>query len=160
MPQFAPLKNDTFLRALLRQPTDYTPVWLMRQAGRYLPEYKATRVKAGNSFMGLATNVEYATEVTLQPLDRLVVAGRSAWFYFSKLLWPHPLTAVYPRFQVDAAMSPGLLLYPLGTANSSAFSQGQVQGFAWALGAVGASLVRPVPKLAQPVASHWAMNSV
>jgi uroporphyrinogen decarboxylase len=66
----APLANDTFLRACLRQPTDYTPLWLMRQAGRYLPEYKATRVKAGNSFMGLATSVEYATEVTLQPLDR------------------------------------------------------------------------------------------
>ncbi|WP_332853883.1 uroporphyrinogen decarboxylase [Duganella sp. S19_KUP01_CR8] len=69
MPQFAPLQNDTFLRALLRQPTDHTPVWLMRQAGRYLPEYRATRAKAG-SFMGLATNPDYATEVTLQPLDR------------------------------------------------------------------------------------------
>lgn len=67
--QFAPLKNDTFLRALLRQPTDYTPLWLMRQAGRYLPEYRETRKKAG-SFMGLATNPDYATEVTLQPLDR------------------------------------------------------------------------------------------
>lgn len=66
---FAPLQNDTFLRALLRQPTDYTPLWLMRQAGRYLPEYRATRSKAG-SFMGLATNPDYATEVTLQPLDR------------------------------------------------------------------------------------------
>ncbi len=66
---YAPLKNDTFLRALLRQPTDYTPMWLMRQAGRYLPEYRATRAKAG-SFMGLATNPDYATEVTLQPLDR------------------------------------------------------------------------------------------
>ena len=69
MPQFAPLQNDTFLRALLRQPTDHTPVWLMRQAGRYLPEYRATRQKAG-SFMGLATNPDYATEVTLQPLAR------------------------------------------------------------------------------------------
>lgn len=69
MPQFAPLQNDTFLRALLRQPTDYTPVWLMRQAGRYLPEYRATRAKAG-SFMGLATNPDLATEVTLQPIDR------------------------------------------------------------------------------------------
>ncbi|TFW10775.1 uroporphyrinogen decarboxylase [Massilia arenosa] len=69
MPQFAPLQNDTFLRALLRQPTEYTPVWLMRQAGRYLPEYRATRAKAG-SFMGLATNPDYATEVTLQPIDR------------------------------------------------------------------------------------------
>ncbi len=66
---FAPLQNDSFLRACLRQPTPHTPVWLMRQAGRYLPEYCATRAKAG-SFMGLATNVEYATEVTLQPLER------------------------------------------------------------------------------------------
>ena len=66
---FAPLQNDTFLRACRRQATDYTPLWLMRQAGRYLPEYKATRAKAG-SFMGLATNVDYATEVTLQPLER------------------------------------------------------------------------------------------
>jgi uroporphyrinogen decarboxylase len=66
---FAPLQNDTFLRACLRQATDHTPVWLMRQAGRYLPEYCATRAKAG-SFMGLATNVDYATEVTLQPLER------------------------------------------------------------------------------------------
>ncbi|HEY9026353.1 MAG TPA: uroporphyrinogen decarboxylase [Burkholderiaceae bacterium] len=63
------LDNDTFLRACLRQPTDHTPVWLMRQAGRYLPEYKATRARAG-SFMGLATNVDFATEVTLQPLER------------------------------------------------------------------------------------------
>jgi uroporphyrinogen decarboxylase len=68
-PQFTPLKNDTFLRALLRQPTEYTPTWLMRQAGRYLPEYKATRKRAG-SFLGLAKNPDYATEVTLQPLDR------------------------------------------------------------------------------------------
>lgn len=66
---FAPLQNDSFLRACLRQPTPHTPVWLMRQAGRYLPEYCATRAKAG-SFMGLATNVDYATEVTLQPLER------------------------------------------------------------------------------------------
>ena len=66
---FAPLQNDRFLRACLRQATDYTPLWLMRQAGRYLPEYRATRAQAG-SFMGLATNVDYATEVTLQPLDR------------------------------------------------------------------------------------------
>jgi uroporphyrinogen decarboxylase len=65
----ATLHNDTFLRACLRQPTDYTPVWLMRQAGRYLPEYNATRARAG-SFMGLATNAHYATEVTLQPLER------------------------------------------------------------------------------------------
>ncbi|QDL36144.1 uroporphyrinogen decarboxylase [Rhodoferax sediminis] len=66
---FAPLQNDTFLRACLRQATDHTPVWLMRQAGRYLPEYRATRALAG-SFMGMATNVDYATEATLQPLTR------------------------------------------------------------------------------------------
>jgi uroporphyrinogen decarboxylase len=66
---YAPLQNDTFLRALRREPTEHTPMWLMRQAGRYLPEYCATRAKAG-SFMGLATNVDYATEVTLQPLAR------------------------------------------------------------------------------------------
>ena len=65
----AKLKNDTFLRALLRQPTPYTPVWVMRQAGRYLPEYNATRARAG-SFLGLAKNPDYATEVTLQPLAR------------------------------------------------------------------------------------------
>jgi uroporphyrinogen decarboxylase len=63
------LHNDTFLRALARQPTPYTPVWLMRQAGRYLPEYKATRGRAG-SFMALAQNPALATEVTLQPLER------------------------------------------------------------------------------------------
>ncbi|MFO1285361.1 MAG: uroporphyrinogen decarboxylase [Rubrivivax sp.] len=63
------LLNDTFLRACLREPTPYTPLWLMRQAGRYLPEYNATRARAG-SFMGLATNPAFATEVTLQPLAR------------------------------------------------------------------------------------------
>lgn len=63
------LKNDTFLRALLRQPVDYTPVWMMRQAGRYLPEYRATRSRAG-SFMDLCRNPELACEVTLQPLER------------------------------------------------------------------------------------------
>jgi uroporphyrinogen decarboxylase len=63
------LQNDTFLRALLRQPTAYTPVWLMRQAGRYLPEYCETRRRAG-SFLQLCKSKELATEVTLQPLDR------------------------------------------------------------------------------------------
>jgi uroporphyrinogen decarboxylase len=65
----APLLNDSFLRACRREPTPHTPIWLMRQAGRYLPEYVATRATAG-SFMGLAMNVDFATEVTLQPLDR------------------------------------------------------------------------------------------
>ena len=63
------LKNDTFLRALLREKTEYTPVWMMRQAGRYLPEYNQTRKRAG-SFLGLCKNPDYATEVTLQPLAR------------------------------------------------------------------------------------------
>ncbi|MEK7991394.1 MAG: uroporphyrinogen decarboxylase [Thiotrichaceae bacterium] len=64
-----PLKNDRFIRALLRQPVDMTPVWMMRQAGRYLPEYRATRAKAGN-FLNLCKNPELACEVTLQPLER------------------------------------------------------------------------------------------
>lgn len=63
------LQNDLFLKALLRQPVDRTPVWMMRQAGRYLPEYRKVRAKAG-SFMQLCTNPELACEVTLQPLER------------------------------------------------------------------------------------------
>lgn len=65
----APLKNDLYLRALLRQPTERTPIWVMRQAGRYLPEYREIRAEAG-SFMNLCTNPELACEVTLQPLRR------------------------------------------------------------------------------------------
>ena len=63
------LKNDRFLRALLREPVDTTPVWMMRQAGRYLPEYSATRSQAGD-FLSLCKNTEFACEVTLQPLRR------------------------------------------------------------------------------------------
>ena len=81
-PSFAPLQNDTFLKACLRQATSHTPVWLMRQAGRYLAEYRDTRAKAG-SFMGLATNVDFATEVTLQPLDRYAL---DAAILFSDIL--------------------------------------------------------------------------
>ena len=80
---FSNHQNPTFLQACLRQATAHTPVWLMRQAGRYLPEYLATRIKAGNSFMGLATNVDYATEVTLQPLDRFAL---DASILFSDIL--------------------------------------------------------------------------
>jgi uroporphyrinogen decarboxylase len=76
------LKNDTLIKALLRQPTPYTPVWVMRQAGRYLPEYNATRSRAG-SFLALAKNPDLATEVTLQPLARFAL---DAAIVFSDIL--------------------------------------------------------------------------
>ena len=66
---FPPLQNDTFLRACRREPTEYTPIWVMRQAGRYLPEYRQVRAKAGD-FMTLAQTPELACEVTLQPINR------------------------------------------------------------------------------------------
>lgn len=76
------LKNDTLIRALLRQPTPYTPVWIMRQAGRYLPEYNETRARAG-SFLALCKNPDLATEVTLQPLARFAL---DAAIVFSDIL--------------------------------------------------------------------------
>lgn len=73
------LQNDTFLKALMREPTDYTPVWMMRQAGRYLPEYRESRKTAG-SFLQLCKSPDFATEVTLQPLDRYPLLDASILF--------------------------------------------------------------------------------
>ena len=82
------LKNDLLLRALLRQPTPRRPIWLMRQAGRYLPEYRATRARAGN-FLAMCTNPEIACEVTLQPVDRYPL---DAAILFSDILTiPHAM---------------------------------------------------------------------
>jgi uroporphyrinogen decarboxylase len=84
----AVLKNDLLLRALLREPTPRRPIWLMRQAGRYLPEYRATRGRAG-TFMAMCTNPQIACEVTLQPIDRFPL---DAAILFSDILTiPHAM---------------------------------------------------------------------
>jgi uroporphyrinogen decarboxylase len=109
----APLVNDLLLRALLRQPTPRRPVWLMRQAGRYLPEYRKTRARAGG-FLAMCTNPEIACEVTLQPVDRYPL---DAAILFSDILTiPHAMnlglnfeTGEGPRFE-----------YPVRTARDIA----------------------------------------
>ncbi|MDB6084614.1 MAG: hemE, partial [Gammaproteobacteria bacterium] len=84
----AVLKNDLLLRALLRQPTPRRPIWLMRQAGRYLPEYRASRARAGN-FMAMCSNPQIACEITLQPIDRFPL---DAAILFSDILTiPHAM---------------------------------------------------------------------
>src|ERR1700724_4025024 len=83
-----PLKNDLLLRALLREPTPRRPIWLMRQAGRYLPEYRATRARAGG-FLQMCTNPEIACEITSQPVDRFPL---DAAILFSDILTiPHAM---------------------------------------------------------------------
>jgi len=82
------LQNDLLLRALAREPTPRRPMWMMRQAGRYLPEYRATRARAG-SFMAMCTNPEFACEVTLQPIERFPL---DAAILFSDILTiPHAM---------------------------------------------------------------------
>src|SRR5581483_6076784 len=96
------LKNDRLLRALLRQPVDVTPVWIMRQAGRYLPEYRATRAKAGD-FMTLCTTPELACEVTLQPVNRYALDA--AILFSDILVIPH---AMGLGLKVDEGTGPRL----------------------------------------------------
>ncbi len=120
------LKNDRFLKALLREPVDITPVWMMRQAGRYLPEYKATRTRAG-SFMDLCSNPEMACEVTLQPLERFdldaailfsdiltIPDAMGLGLYFSEGEGPRFKRPVRTAKEVDALTAPdpeGELVY-------------------------------------------------
>jgi uroporphyrinogen decarboxylase len=125
-----PLQNDSFLRAALRQPTDHTPMWLMRQAGRYLPEYNATRKRAG-SFLQLCKSPELACEVTLQPLERFPL---DAAILFSDIL------------TIPDAMGLGL-----------AFVEGEGPKFARPLRDEGAILALRAP---EPAALQYVFDAV
>jgi len=115
------LKNDRFLRALLREPVDATPVWMMRQAGRYLPEYRETRKKAG-SFLALCKNPELACEVTLQPLERFeldaailfsdiltIPDAMGLGLYFTEGEGPHFKHPLQSRADVDKLSVPDVM---------------------------------------------------
>ena len=118
------LKNDLLLRALRRQPTERTPVWMMRQAGRYLPEYMKIRREAGN-FMALCTNPELACEVTLQPLRRY---DMDAAILFSDILIVLEALGAGVRFApggpvIDRPVTSGEDLARLRSARTSATSR-------------------------------------
>ncbi|MCU7854257.1 MAG: uroporphyrinogen decarboxylase, partial [Candidatus Thiodiazotropha sp. (ex Lucinoma borealis)] len=114
------MKNDRLLRALCREPVDVTPVWMMRQAGRYLPEYRATRTKAG-SFMDLCRNPDLACEVTIQPLERYpldaailfsdiltVPDAMGLGLYFTEGEGPHFERPISDKAAIDALGAPDM----------------------------------------------------
>ena len=124
------IKNDLFLRACKRLPVERTPIWVMRQAGRYLPEYRETRARAG-SFMDLCQNPELACEVTLQPLERFPL---DAAILFSDILTiPHAMklglefeageAGCLVDIQTDLVVDPG-------EEGDDRWERGQLSGFA------------------------------
>ena len=142
----AELKNDLLLRALLREPTERTPLWIMRQAGRYLPEYRETRAQAGD-FMSLCRNAELACEVTMQPLRRYKL---DAAILFSDILTvPDALglglyfvTGEGPKFEVpDVADSLGYVFEAVSTIRRELDGQVPLIGFAGSPWTVGTYMV-------------------
>ena len=106
------LKNDLLLRALLREPTPRRPIWLMRQAGRYLPEYRATRARAGG-FLEMCTNPEIACEITLQPVDRFPL---DAAILFSDILTIPNAMNLGLEFETGIGVAPAGIAIPSGEA--------------------------------------------